>query len=157
MKPHQKLQRYWRANCASQVETVEQPPESIERLETRYGIRLPPDFREYLLHACPKDNFAGDWRELATHLILADWWPLERIKNLVDEYEHPITDAAIAGDAAAYIFFADYAVWCGAWAINCGDSENRGRVIVISPDTRIVADSFDEFVDRYIEDPRKMY
>ena len=60
MKPYQRLQRYWRANRASRVETVEQPPQAIERLVARYRIRVPEDFREYLLHSCPRDDFAAE-------------------------------------------------------------------------------------------------
>ena len=63
-----------------------------------------------------------------------------------------ITDATIVRDAAKFIVFADYGIWCFAWAIDCGEDENRGRVVVISGQDRFVADSFAEFVDRFIED-----
>ena len=57
----------------------------------------------------------------------------------------------IAKDAAKYLFFADYAIWCWAWAIACGEDENHGRVVVISGQDRFVANSFAQFVDLYIE------
>ena len=85
------------------------------------------------------------------------WWPLQRLKNIPDEYPHTVTDPTIAKNAPRYIFFADYMIWCWAWAIDCGDGKDRGRVAVIggSPD-RFVADSFAEFVDRYVEDQRQI-
>jgi hypothetical protein len=83
---------------------------------------------------------------------MTTWWSLDRIKNVANEYEHPIRNAVIARDAAKYLFFADYSIWCWAWAIACGDDENWGRVVVISGNDRIVADSFAQFVDRYIDD-----
>lgn len=61
MKPYQKLQQHWRS-IDSAVTTVELSPETVARLEARYGVRLPDDLREYLLHSCPRDDFASDWR-----------------------------------------------------------------------------------------------
>lgn len=63
-------------------------------------------------------------------------------------------DAVIAAEAHSYLFFADYSIWCWAWAICCGDGPNRGKVALVggAPD-RIVADSFSDFVERYLRDP----
>jgi hypothetical protein len=57
---------------------------------------------------------------------MTTWWSLDRIKNIVDEYPDKINDETIGRDAAKYLFFADYSIWCWAWAITCGDDENRG-------------------------------
>ena len=144
MREYRKLQRHWRETRA-RISTVALSSQAIHDLERRYGIQLPDDFREYLLNSCPRDSaFDSD------NII---WWPLGRIKNIVDEYPHKITDQIIARDAAKYLFFADYCIWCWAWAIACGDDENRGRVVVISGQDRFVADSFAQFVDLYIDDP----
>ena len=124
--------------------------ESVDRVEARYGIRFPDDFRDYLLHSCPKDDFENADDEYTA------WWPLDRLKNIPDEYPHTITDPMIGKNAAKYIFFADYSIWCWAWAINCSDDKNRGRVAVIGGPDFFVADSFDEFVDRYIEDQKQV-
>lgn len=147
MKPYQKLKRYWR-DAKATISTVELSQEAVDRLEQRYGVRFPDDFRDYLLHSCPKDDLGYD--EMTT------WWPLDRLKNLVEEYEHKVTDPTIVKGAAKYIFFADYSIWCWAWAIDCGDDKNRGRVVVISGRDRFVADSFAQFVDRYIEDQKRL-
>jgi len=144
LNPYQKLQRHW-ANSDATISTVELSEEAVGRLEARYRIRFPDDFRDYLHHSCPKDDFCVDG--------MTAWWPFERLKNIPEEYDVlSITDAIIAKDAAKHVFFADYSIWCWAWAINCSNDENRGRVAVVSGNDRFVANSFAEFVDRYIED-----
>lgn len=143
MKPYERLQQFWKLSdaqiAASGVSEME-----VQGLEQRYGIRLPDDFREYMLHACPRID--GDGDDDAT-----TWWHLDRIKNIPDEYDHRIGNDVIARDAAKYIFFSDYAIWCMAWAICCDESENRGRIALVGPD-RFAADSFAQFVDMYVED-----
>jgi hypothetical protein len=95
LKPYQKLRRYWRDTKAN-VSTVALNQESIASLEQTYGVRLPDDFRDYLLHSCPKDDFSYD--EMTT------WWPRNRLKNIPDEYEHEVTDASISKNSAKYTF-----------------------------------------------------
>ena len=106
LKPYQKLQRYWRDTKAG-ISTVQLNPESVADLEKRYDIRLPDDFRDYLLHSCPKDGSAYDYE--------TTWWELDRLKNIPDEYPYAITVPAISENAAKYLFFADHAIWCWAW------------------------------------------
>lgn len=122
---------------------------SVGGLEGRYGIRIPPDFRRYLLDVAPSDDLTDD--ELTT------WWPLGRIRSLPDEYDYKIDDRGVAAEADTYLFFADYIIWCWAWAVCCSEGPNRGRVALIggAPDG-FVADSFTEFVERYLHDPAGM-
>jgi hypothetical protein len=158
MKPYEKLQRYWRETDADMGEIETSCPQ-VEALEKRYGICLPEDFRDYLLHSCPKDEFSN-WDDGTS------WWSFDRIKNIPEELAHiadfsvggetKITDEVIARDAAKYIFFADYAIWCMAWAICCDGGPDRGRVAVISGQDRFVADDFAQFVEMYIEDKGPM-
>ena len=147
MKPYERLQRHW-CDTGARIITTEQSEEIVRNLEQKYSITLPDDFREYLGLCCPKDDHCYD-EEIS-------WWPMDRIKNIVEEYKHEVTERTIAQHAEKYIFFADYAIWCWAWAIACGKDENWGRVVVISGRDRFVADSFSEFVDRYIDDPRQL-
>jgi SMI1 / KNR4 family (SUKH-1) len=147
LKPYQKLERYW-IDTGVGVDTVALGEPQLEGLERKYGVRLPEDFRDYLRCSCPVDESVYD--------DLTCWWPLDRIKNIVDEYPHKVTDETIARDAAKYLFFADYSIWCWAWAIACGDDENRGRVAAISGRDRFVADSFAEFVDLFVQDSSKL-
>jgi hypothetical protein len=129
--------------------TIELEERQVAQLEQKYGVRLPDEFREYLLHACPKNDYCMD--DNAT-----DWWRLERIKGIAEENEHPIGNPVIARLAPTSLFFADWAVWCMAWAIVCESGEHYGRVVVFNVDERFVADSFGQFVDLYMQDFRQL-
>jgi hypothetical protein len=122
---------------------------AIRKVEQDYGVSLPDDFRLYLLKASPIEQ-AWD-----SEMVI--WWPIERLRNVPDEYEHAIGDDRVASSAPEWLFFADFSLWSWAWAICCGEGEDRGRVALIggSPD-RIVADSFAEFVDRHFSDPNSL-
>jgi hypothetical protein len=137
----QKLARYWVAPD-SRVHCRPASEESVSALEARYGIQLPGEFRAYLLQMCPEDN------QLDGHCT--QWWSVDRIKNIPDEYQHKIENEEIAKEAWGYLFFADYMVWCWVWAICCAQGPNYGRVVVIGHNDRFVADSFGEFLERYM-------
>lgn len=141
LKPFQRLQRHWAAT-GDYVQTTTHAEGEVAALESRYGVRLPDDFREYLLVSCSVDE--NLWDEVV------GWWPLDRIKNIHDEYQHAVRNPQVVASIGTYLFFADYLAWCWAWAIACGDDENRGRVVAISGHDRFVADSFSDFVDLYI-------
>lgn len=116
----------------------------VAALESRYGLRFPDDFRRYLI-AAPRFETTDD--ELTT------WWTLDRVRSIPDEYEHALAHPAIAAEAGAYIFFADYMIWAWAWAVCCSDGPNRGRIAFIGDPEGFVAESFSEFAGRYLRDP----
>jgi hypothetical protein len=145
MDAGERLRIWWKATGAS-VPTRPTPEAEIAALEQRYGVTLPEEFRHFLLGGAPaEDNHMDEMN--------GTWWPVDCIRNVPDEYETPLQDSRIEANAGKYLIFADYMIWCWAWAICCSDDEDRGRIAVIggSPD-RIIADSFGEFVGRYIED-----
>jgi SMI1 / KNR4 family (SUKH-1) len=145
--PHQKLVRYWQ-DTGAEMRTTAVDEATIANLERKYGIQMPSEFRAYLLNTSPLDNEVDK--------NFTEWWSLNRIKNIPDEYEHELTDPEIAEEAAGFLFFADYGIWCMAWAICCCRGENYGRVAVISGKDRFVANTFGEFVDSYIRDHRQL-
>ena len=119
--------------------------EQIRLLQSRYDLTLPNDFRTYLQTVCP----ATDLWDVED----GNWWSFDRIKNIPDEYRYEISEPTVAAHASRYLFFMDYLIWSHAWAISCTDDENRGRVVFIGgmPDC-FVADSFTDFVERYVKD-----
>lgn len=146
MEPaHQVLRSWWQGK--GELPAPARPGEAaIDRLERRHGVRLPEDFRAYLLEAAPRKVFWDDGHGV--------WWAPCEIKNLREEYRGPIANPRIAAKAAACLFFADYMQWCWAWAICCAEGEDWGKVAVIGdPPERFVADSFTSFVNAYVEDP----
>jgi len=145
MKPFQTLQRYW-LRAGSNVQSAPLGEDAVAALEKRYGVLLPTDFRDYLLHSCPSDDNNLD-REGTC------WWTLDRIRSVPEEYQHKLMNPRVARDASKYRLFADYLIWCWAWAIGCGNDDARGKVVVINGlSDKFVADSFGQFVDRYIAD-----
>ncbi|KQN40603.1 hypothetical protein ASG37_02105 [Sphingomonas sp. Leaf407] len=124
--------------------------EAIETLERRYDIVLPPDFRAYLTNAIPS-------REEEMDAGMGTWWHLDRIRNLPDEYEHPV-GPVISDGGRPWLFFVDHLIWSWAWAICCEPGPDWGKVAVIlsENDDCIVAASFSDFVAGYIADPYDM-
>ena len=121
----------------------------IAALEVRYDISFPDDFRDHLLRIGPSTREVWDDDE-------ALWWPTGRLRNVVEEYEHPVKNPEVAREADKYVFFADLMIWCWAWAICCSDGPNRGKVVVFSEAERFVADSFSEFLRRFFADPNSI-
>lgn len=150
--PADRLLDFWRSVGDYTNGAVLLEPSAGERvaaaLEERYAITLPPSFRDYVVRAAP-----GAYGIDTHDYLICSWWGADRICNLPDGYEGAVKNAAVADRSAVYILFADWALWCGAWAICCGDSADRGRIMVINGgDDRFVADSFDDFVDWYMQD-----
>ncbi len=119
----------------------------LNQLENRYAIRLPDDFRAYLKAAMPAGN---EWDAEGTR-----WWPLGDIKSIHEESKAHSYWEAEAGDDKR-LLFADYLIWCWAWAVDCSDGPNRGRVLLVSDANHYVADSFDDFLDRYMRNDRSI-
>jgi hypothetical protein len=122
----------------------------IAGIEARYALILPEDFRDYLLGACPDED----------HYDAEDttWWGLDQIRSLPEEYPHAVTGELAWCAVNKYLVFADFLVWCWAWAINCGDDEHRGKVAIIggNPD-RFVAGSFRDFLYLYTVNPQSVF
>ena len=83
------------------------------------------------------------------------WWNFRDIKNIPDGLAGEV-GPVIRDRGEKYLFFADYSLWCWAWAISCTEDEDRGKVAMITNGAhdRFVADSFSDFVARYVSDMR---
>ncbi|MEI6643392.1 MAG: SMI1/KNR4 family protein [Novosphingobium sp.] len=145
MQSHLVLQNWW--SLTGTVITTRTCSEAeIAALEQRYGVTLPDDFRNYLRESAPVAENCDEED--------GKWWPIERIRNIPDEYEHEV-GAALARNAAQHLFFVDFSIWCWAWAISCANDETRGKIAVIGGGGSAdgyVADSFAEFVQKYTEE-----
>lgn len=145
--PHQRLLSHWAALSYPRI--VTHGESEVASLEAHYGLLLPADVRAYLLHACSTLDDGGQMDDCTA------WWGLERIRSVVEECDDqsPMT---LAIDPRKTLIFADHLIWCWAWAACCDGGDNHGRVMVIGPD-RWVADSFAEFIDRYLTDEQSLY
>ncbi len=139
----QLLTLWWQATD-SHVTDGANSPEGVAALAGRYDVTLPADFHAYLLRGCPMEDHGMD-EELGT------WWPLERVRNLLEE-EGCGPEPGLPGNGARYLLFADHLIWCWAWAISCEPGPTYGQVVRVSDTIRVVADSFTDFVERYVRD-----
>ncbi|WP_213982380.1 SMI1/KNR4 family protein [Sphingomonas sp. dw_22] len=142
MAPHLILQAWW-SETAAGIETQTTPESALTELETRFGVTLPNDFRKYLSCGVPiSENWDAED---------GNWWPIERIKSVPEECKHPVSDP-VAKNAAKHLIFLDYFIWAWAWGISCVDDETYGKVVLIGEQTGYVAESFEDFVNRYTTD-----
>jgi hypothetical protein len=144
MAAHDRLKQWWDETGGMEIEQVSE--ERLAGLEKRYGITLPPEFRDYLQHAAPHGQLAWDGH--------TDWWSFERLRSVQEEECENDADAFLAGRADQWLLFADFMIWCWAWAIDCGDGPTRGKIAVVGDRRRdrIVAESFTDFVEQYVID-----
>jgi hypothetical protein len=140
------LQQGW-AQTKAGISTEAIPEQRIAELERRYNIGLPDDFRQYLRLSSPVGEAMDN--EMVT------WWSIDRIKNIPDEYPYEL-GTMITNAGREYLFFADYCIWCWAWAISCANDETTGKVALIAGPSydKFVADNFTDFVRQYVSDPK---
>lgn len=151
--PHDRLLALWAKPGQGYRRHVAHGAAEVASLAAHYGVRLPDDFRDYLIHACSTLDDGGVMDEFGNA-----WWGLERIRSLVEECGAPKADDAVAvTSAASALLFADTLIWCSAWGVCCKEGPDFGRVFLVSDGERFVADSFAEFVARYLEDDRALY
>jgi hypothetical protein len=120
----------------------------VAELEQRYGISIPEDFRLYLLNAAPSGYYMDE--------IGTAWWTLADIRNIPDECSEDMLDdqrnPAVVAEQKRYLVFADFLIWCYAWAICCSDGEHRGKIALIGAGDPFVAESFAHFVELELND-----
>ncbi|KQM63332.1 hypothetical protein ASE75_12790 [Sphingomonas sp. Leaf17] len=141
MDTKMKLEAWW-AQTGANIKTRPTPPGVINSIARRYDLILPQDFHSYLTMGSP---VADNWDD-----EMGNWWPVDRIKNISDEYEHTLP-SFIPNKGKRFLFFLDHCIWCWAWAISCEQGATFGKVALIGGENeRFVADTFSEFVERYI-------
>jgi hypothetical protein len=125
----------------------------VAALERRYGISIPEDFRLYLLNTAPSGYYMDEFN--------TTWWTLDQIRNIPDECSGEMLDEArnpaVVAEEKQYLVFADYLIWCYAWAICCSDGEHRGKVVLIGDGDPFIARSFAHFVELLLNDGRAIH
>ena len=86
---------------------------------------------------------------------MTTWWELHRIRSLKEESEgrlgYRIKSPTFQKDARYYIVFADYMLWGWAWAICCKPGDDYGRILQMYKTEDFVSNSFDDFVQFYMQ------
>ncbi len=118
--------------------------EALSAFERGYSVALPHAMRGYF--EATNGNGGMD-RDFYT------FWPLEEMKPVREELVDPIhTDRFDYPDC---YLFADYLLWCWAYAIHLtGDAETNGPIYLVGGETPVVvAATFLEFMQKYAADP----
>lgn len=122
----------------------------LTTFESKYGVCLPGDLRDYLLTV---DGMA----EGVSDDALIRFWPLNEVK--------PITEEAPAYSHSTYIqepeslfVFADFCIWSHAYAIRLSsESESPNPIFVIGGEQpEKVFDSFSDLVASYLIEPDRL-
>jgi SMI1 / KNR4 family (SUKH-1) len=120
---------------------------ALAEFEARYGVVLPPDMRAYFKAVDGMNGEMDDQR-------MVTFWPLEQVKRVTDE---------LPGEPRkheSYFLFADFLIWSHGYAIRLSaDSEAANPVVIVPADgtTRRVAESFSDFITRYLADDQALW
>ena len=116
--------------------------EEIRSFETRYAVRLPEDFRQYLASINGFDQ-SEHWM---TDDNVITFLGLDEIRPL-SEYWSP--DVA---DAVDFFVFADCSLSVHFYAIRLRNAAtDQNKVVVVYEELIEVAGSFSEFIERYLQ------
>jgi hypothetical protein len=142
--PVARLKAYWESSGARGNQPAS--PEEIQAFETRYGVHVPDDLREYFLVI--NGLAENEWDE-----EMIEWYPLHRWKTL------PEAEWVPEGlqNPEAYFLFADYCL-CG-WGYAIYLSANRSNptpVICVGAEVPPMAQSFSELIEAYLTNPSSL-
>jgi hypothetical protein len=127
--------------------------EKIQRFEENHRVRIPEDFRSYLLAA----NGTGDSDSNGYW-----FWPLEQIRSALDDLKthSSYTNVVLNPKLAQFFIFADYLQWSWAFAFRFSEGDAAtSDVFRVDGDHLVlrVAGSFGEFVGLYLADSHQLY
>jgi hypothetical protein len=119
---------------------------AISAFESKYGVVLPNDLREYFLTV----DGMEDELDPGTNRF----WPLEMVKPV----SHELTE--IHSDRWSYpdcFIFVDHCIWCLAWAVKLSNeslAESLPVFQVTASDSpgQEIAPSFTAFIEMYLAD-----
>ena len=123
--------------------------------ESRYGVRLPADMREFFTTI----NGMGDFFD---EEYFFRFWPLDQMRS-VDEYQADII-AAVPASKGYYVFF-DHSIEIFLYAIRLSESAAAPTPVAIvypgardfTPSFEAVFDSFTKFIEAYVENPSGLF
>jgi hypothetical protein len=151
MRSFEQVIQYWRSEGLTIPSGV--PEEALRLFETKYGVTLSEDFREYLSNVNGMAQKGG--QDSDTNGF--SFWPLNRIKIVPEECADSNVRTPELRDIGSFFVFADYLQWSWAYAIDLG-GVRKGRILQFGTQVpRIVAASFTEFVDAYVRDSETLY
>ncbi len=121
-------------------------PAVLGELESRFRVRLPADVRAFYSRMDGTDMLD------ANHGLIT-LWPLERWTRLGEEAPQYAKDAP--SDA---IVFADYSLWCWAYAAEFDPASERTIVHIVGAGAGApIAETFTEFLELVVTNSRRLH
>ena len=117
--------------------------EAVRAFEARCGVRLPADVRAYF------EAFNGTGDDVLDREFVA-FWSLDRVRTVAEELGH---QEPVPPPADAFYCFADYSVWCNAYAVRLsadGGAATEVVAVYSGVDLIPVAPSFADFLRGYL-------
>lgn len=153
----EQLKGYWASTGVKLGSGVAE--KEIEAFEAKYGIYMPEDFRNYfrLIGGMEKEGESDD--------SATSFWPSESIKSVperlvqfagIPDYSRVTENLK---EPQFYFVFADWMMWSQVYAIRLTakrDDENHMMWICGSEHCYIIAKSFSEFINNYLQDPESI-
>ncbi len=129
--------------------------QEVLSFESQNRAILPGDFRDYFLKV---NGMFQDFHNSSDQEGFA-FWPLNQVTNVSKECAKYSPNLPVPANPQNYFVFADYLQWSWAYAIHLGTrSSEAGQVIHVGTlRPKVVAGSFTEFVDLYLQDARDLY
>ena len=119
--------------------------DEISRFEDTFNVRLPRDFREYLLTINGIEADAGE----------VGWFTFWPVRQIEEEAKKIRAQEARTEDGSSHFWFADYFIQSNLFGIHLSNDPAMPNTIV-DWSKQVVAHSFSEFVDLYISDPTRL-
>jgi hypothetical protein len=127
----------------------------VVSFESQNRVSLPEDFREYFLKV---NGMVQDFENSCDQTGFA-FWPLSLVTSVAKECAKRSPTEPTFRDPESYFVFADYLQWSWAFAIHIdANSPDDGQVVHVGTlRPKVVAGSFTEFVNLYLQDARELY
>ena len=127
--------------------------DAISSFESRYGVRLPLDYREFLLHT---DGLDSD-DTVTKYWSISDLRPATEVFDGTDIATMCLVLPSGLSHPNSYFVFADTLIWSHFYAIHLGAiPESGGQVAWIGyRDSWTAAESFTEFMQCYVAKPQQ--
>jgi hypothetical protein len=122
--------------------------------EKSLGVTLPPDIKQYFLNLNGMERFYPNFTDQAGFLF----YPLEYLTTYEDEFNQTDSNTVFGQDRC--VIFANFmqkSWWYGILIKK--DNPSEYSIIIIPGDNlyKIVANSFAQFIEYYINDSPKLY
>ncbi len=136
------LKAYWVAQGISSGDPASAA--DLQAFEARYRVRLPPALRLYFAELNGIRRTVKFDEEMDADMIR--FWPLGEVHPLSEVWlENPARQ-----DAASLFVLADQGINACLYVAHLSNAETMAPIYIIGEGVTLVADSFEDFLDRYL-------